>query len=277
MTPRGLARLGALGAALLFLSSGWASLPAMAQGPVHPLAGSSPPVTGNITGPTYVPIGGNGTFYINGSGGPAVVGGSLVGQINWTAQVAGPDLVGVSVAPANGTISALGTPGTTVLSGGNISQTVTIEVEIKSSLGSTHAYTNLTYTVNIRAPYIVRTILTAGATAVLPFKVQVYLDGVRVGNVSVPTLVAYQAYQVVFRYANPGLPSGNHTFTLSVADEHGLVTFPGGRTSFSTTFYVASSPPNYSVWYVAGIVAFFGALFIFATRVAARRRGAGKR
>ncbi len=235
------------------------------------------PLTGNITGPAYLGTSTNGTYTFNATGGPGVIDGKLVGGLNWTARVSGPDLQGISVSPVNGSFRQAGDNATVTLTVSNFTETVTLEVEVRSTLGKENATTNLTYSVSIRTPYIVRAVLQAGATAVLPFVVVVDLDGVRVGNVTVPTLLAYQAYQIVYRYATPGLSSGYHTFRLSVVDEHGLVTFSNGQSSFSTTFYVAPSPPNDAVWYVAGIAAFFGVLFIFATRVAARRRGSGKR
>ena len=251
--------------------------PALAHGTPAASGGTSGPITGSISGPAYLPETGNGTYLINASGGPAVVDGQLVGQINYTATISGPYIQGVSIAPANGSIKTLGVPGTTVLTVSNYSETLTLLVHVVSTLGHVNASSNLTYSIQVRAPYIVRAVLTAGATGVQPFTLVVNLDGARVGNVTVPVLIAYQAYEVVFRYAVASMSSGYHTFTLSVAAEHGLVAFQGGATSFSSTFYVAAPTPNYSVWYVAGAVAFFGALFIFVTRVAARRRSPGRR
>lgn len=261
----------------LLLSVGALVAPAAAHVSAPAASPTFPPVVGNISGPTYVAALGNATYTINASGGPADVRGTLIGQINFTARVSGPVLTGVTVSPTNGSIKTLGTPATVKLTVSNVSETVTLEVKITSTLGGTNATLNLTYTVYIREPYTVRAVLYSGATATLPFTIVIDLDGVRVGNVSVPTLVPGQAYQIVFRYASPGLSPGEHTFTMSVVAEHGLVTFSGGLTSFSESFYIASAPPNNAVWYVAGAVAFFGALFIFATRVAARRRGPGKR
>lgn len=252
-------------------------LPAGAHAGVPFATSGTAPVTGNISGPSYLGEGSNATYTINATGGPAVVAGTLVGELNFSAVLSGPNLTGVTVSPPNGSITSLGSPASVTIKAGNTSETITLEVRIDSTVGKDTASTNLTFTIRISAPYIVQAVVTAGSTGVLPFKIYVSLDGVRVGNVSVPELVAYQSYQVAFRYATAGLAPGTHTFVLSVANEHGLVTFAGGTSSFTATFYVASPPPNYAVWYVAGTVAFFGALFIFATRVAARRRGAGRR
>ena len=235
------------------------------------------PIVGNITGPSFIAEGGNGTYRVNASGGPAVIDGTLVGAINFTASLAGPNLAGTSVTPLNGTITSLDTPATVVVKASNVSQTITLVIHLLSTLGSENASANLTFAIQVKVPYIVNAVVQAGATNVLPFVVLVALDGVRVGNVTVPILLAHQAYQIAFRYASAGLSAGTHTFTLSLLNEHGLVTFANGQDSFSTTFYVASPPANYSIWYVSGAVAFLGALFILATRVAARRRTPGRK
>jgi hypothetical protein len=274
MNARRHARLAFL---LAGLALSLALVPSGALGAGPSATSSTPPFVGNITGPSYLAEQANATYELNASGGPAVVDGSLVGGINFTTALSGPNLNGITATPVNGSITALGTPVPITVKASNISETITLQVHLLSTLGRANETLNLTYTIQIKTPYIVSAVVRAGATPVLPFTVAVFLDGARVGNVTVPILVAYQAYQIVFRYGSPGLPSGYHTFTLSVLAEHGLVTFANGLSSFSTTFYVAPPPANYSVWYVAGVVAFFGALFIFATRVAARRRGPGRR
>lgn len=251
---------------------------AMAAGGVAAAAAplASNPVTGNVSGPTTLPIGGNGTYYISGNGGPAVANGVLVGKLSYTAKLSADNLSGASVTPTNGSLTP-NTSASVVLTVGNISETVTLDVEITSTAGSSTATTNLTYAVTVRTPYTVRATLVAGATAVRPFTVVVSLDGTRVGNLTVPALAPNQTYDLAYRYAGATPGPGWHTFVLAVPNEHGLVTFANGQTSFSATFYVAPPTPNNSIWYVAGVVAFFGALFIFGTRVAARRRGAGRR
>lgn len=272
--PRHLGAMLLLAVGVLSLLVPTAAATSSAAGPAA--SGSAAPLTGNITGPTDVPTQGNGTYHINATGGAAYQDGHLIGTINWTATVQAVNLTGVSISPKAGSLSP-GSLGRTVLTVGRTVEVVTITVEVTSTFGKQTDTTNLTFTVHVRQPYILQAKLTAGATAIQSFKVLVSLDGVRVGNVSIPSLRPFQSYTVTFRYPTFGLSSGYHTFELSVANEHGLVTFSGGRTSISTTFYVAPGNANYSVWYVAGAVAFFGALFIFATRVAARRRGSGRR
>ncbi len=164
------------------------------------------------------------------------------------------------------------------LSVGTITETLTITVEIASVYQTANVSTNLTYTVNVVQPYVLTLdLISTASVTILGFTLIVDLDGTPVGTISVPSLTAKQSYTATFSYATLGLGSGYHTFTVSLPNEHGLVTFAGGSSTYSDTFYVPGSPPNYTLWYLAGAIAFFGAIFIFLTRVAARRRNPSRR
>jgi hypothetical protein len=238
-------------------------------------ASASPyaPVVGNVSGPSYVGTGSTTTYYINGSGGPAIASnGTEVGNITWRAQVSGGNLTGVSVSPNSSSIT-LGKPSTTKLTVANATETLTISVEIISTYHSTNATTNVTYSVHVVTPYVVRAALVdTSSSSVGPFTVTVDLDGRAVGNVTVTQIRPNKTYNLSFAYASGGLPAGEHTFTISLANEHGLVTFSGGAIQYSQSFYVVGPPPDYALWVLMGAVVFFGVLFIFVTRVAARRR-----
>jgi len=245
-----------------------------------PSAGSgTTPITGNVSGPSLLPTSSNGTFYLNATGGPAVISGQFLGTINWTANLTGANTTGDSVKPSNGTITNSTTlPVKLLVTTGPVLESLTLTVKVTSTVGPSNKTANFSTTFRLVVPYTLRATVSASANvAILPFNVTVALDGKVVGTVAVPKLSPNESYGIVYRYPSGGLPSGNHTFTLSVADEHGLVTFANGQTVQSTTFYVAGAAPNYTVWYVTGIVAFFGVLFIYATRVAARRRGPARR
>jgi hypothetical protein len=237
------------------------------------------PISGNLTGPSLVSTGSNGTFYLNVTGGPAVVEGSFVGTINWTANLTGPNTTGTSVSPSNGSISnSTSQPVSLTVKTGAVAESLTLTVHVTSAIATTSKQTNFTTTFQLVPPYTVRaTLLTGPNAGTLPFNVSVSLDGTVVGSVPIPKLSPNETYGVLFLYPSTGLSSGYHTFTLSVADVHGLVTFTDGKTVQSTTFYVASPAPNNTIWYVVGVVAFFGVLFIYATRGAARRRGSARR
>jgi hypothetical protein len=232
-------------------------------------------VTGSVRGPTVLATQGKGTYTVNGSGGPAFASnGTEVGNVTVYFSVAAGNLSGVAITPAQLGI-VFGRAGQTTLTVGATAEVVSIGVMISSVYQHQNQSINLTYTVNVVTPYIVAATIVAGASStVLSFPVQVELDGSAVGTVTVPSLTPGGSYNLSFEYPTLGLSPGEHTFSISLASEHGLVSFANGATVYSTTFYVTGPAPNYTLWYVAGTVAFFGVLFIFMTRVAARRRGA---
>ena len=238
-------------------------------------AGAGTPVQGSVQGPSVIATLGTAHLTLNASGGPAFApNGTQVGNLTYHASVAGADLTGVSVVPSSSAF-VLGKNQTPVLSVGSTPELLTLTFEISSVYGTQNDSTNLTYTVRVVQPYVVGAIiLNSGTTTVLPFTVDVRLDGIVVGNVSVPSITPQGEYNLSFQYATAGLSPGDHTFSISLANEHGLVTFANGASSYSVTFYVPGAAPNDTVWYAFGGLAFVGVLFIFATRVAARRRGA---
>jgi hypothetical protein len=241
------------------------------------LTADSTPLTGNITGPGVLAFNATHYYTINATGGPAfAANGTQVGNLSYYASVTGTNLTGVQVNPSGGAF-VNGRGQTPSLSVGDVAETVTIQIELTSVLGTVNDSLNLTYTVQVVQPYILTLHLIAGSSSVAAFPLTVFLDGTPVGSIAVPTLTANESYVATFQYATLSLSSGEHTFTVSLANEHGLVQFSGGGTSYSTTFYVPGSPPNYTLWYVAGAVAFFGAIFIFVTRVAARRRSPSRK
>ncbi len=261
----------AFGASLLAVGGGWGEAP-VAAAAFLPDASA---VAGNITGPTILATSANGTYAINGTGGPAFASdGSKVGNLTWHASLSASNLTGVTFTPTSGNLTGNQSVSAT-LAVGTIAESVTISVEISSVYNSTNSSLNLTYPVHVVMPYVVSAeIVNGAASTVLSFPVQIELDQSLVGSVTVPTLTPGSTYNLTFRYATLGLAAGEHTFSISLVNEHGLVRFANGEMTYSTSFYVTAAPTDYTLWYVAGIVAFFGVLFIFASRVAARRRGA---
>jgi len=235
----------------------------------HPSA-----VTGTVSGPTVLATHATGTYTINGTGGPAVApNGTKVGNLTVYFSVTAGNMTGVAITPAQLPMEP-GKPVQATLALGGTAEVVSIGVMISSVYQKQNESINLTYTVTAVTPYVVAATIVAGGSTVLSFPVAVDLDGNAVGTVTVPTLTPGQSYNLSFKYATLGLSSGEHTFSLSIASEHGLVTFANGATVYSSTFFVPGPAPSYTLWYVAGAVAFIGVLFIFMTRVAARRRGA---
>ncbi len=264
-----------LAALLLLVAGAVAFAPGVATAATP--AASSSAVTGNVTGPSVVATSTNATYFINGSGGPAFENGSRVGNLSWYASVSGTNTTVVTLVPSSGNFTNE-TPANLTVETGTLVQDITLQVEIASTNSTANVTTNVTEFIHIVQPYVLTMHLHVGAAAAIhEFNLTVALDGVPVGRVHIPPLAAGANQTVEFLYATLGLSPGEHTFTVSLVAEHGLVTFAGGATTMTVSFFVPGAPPSYTVWYVAGIVAFFGALFIIVTRVAARRRPVTKK
>jgi hypothetical protein len=246
--------------------------------PAARAASSSGAVSGNITGPTVLAFHGAAKYTIEGTGGPAVSGnGTIAGNLTWYAAVTGPNTTGVDLSPGTGRI-LVNAPGTPTLTVSNVSEVLTITVEIASTRNASNASTNFTYSVHVVQPYVLSTTLyNLGGVTLNSFPVAINLDGVPVGSVTVPQMTPHGTYRFTFQYATLTLPPGVHTFTVSLASVHGLVRFADGTTLYSASFDVPGPPPSYTLWYVTGAIAFIGALLIFGARVGARRRGASKK
>jgi hypothetical protein len=235
------------------------------------------PLSGSIAGPVNVGLSGNATYVVNATGGPAVAAnGTEVGVYSYNATVTGINVSTVVFSPSGGSM-----PNGTVslsLKAGNLSQQLTLYVLVTSELNTTNATTNLSYTVNVVVPYrFVATVVAGHGATVSPFALTVLLDGTPVGQIAVGTLASGTHYPVVFNYVDPNISPGWHTFSVSLAQEHGLVTFAGGAESISQSFYVAGPPPNYEFWYIGGFGIFVGVVFLYFTQVAANRRGRTKK
>jgi hypothetical protein len=272
-------RIAAALAVVALIAAIFAAAPPVPAAPSPHLApATASNLTGSISGPTVLAQLGHGSYYINATGGPAfAANGTQVGNLTFYATSLAGNTTQLSVTPGSAAIVNGSYPGV-ILAVNNVTQVVTISVEIASVYQTSNETINITYTVTVVQPYIVSaTIVDRSTATVLSFVVTIFLDGVAVGTVTVPTLTSGTTYGLNYQYVTLSLSSGWHTFSMSLASEHGLVSFANGSTSYSSSFYIPGSPPSYELWYVAGIVAFFGVLFIFATRVAARRRGAVRR
>jgi hypothetical protein len=254
-------------------------LAALALGLSPPAAasGSGIAVTGNLSGPTTVGESLTDNYTLTAAGGPAEApNGTTIGGYTYNASLSGVNTTGATISPSIGTL----TNGSAVLAfkAPDLVETVTIEVVVTSSLHGTNVTNTVTLPVSVVQPFVVNaTLVAAKGVSVGPFALTVTLDGSAVGSVHVPTILAGSSYQVVFKYVDTGLAPGYHTFAISLTSEKGQVVFAGGSEAFSETFYVTGPPPNDTIWYVTGIVAFVGAVFIWSSRVASRRRSRAKK
>jgi hypothetical protein len=264
---------------LLVVGSAVAMNPGVAAAqPAGPATSPTTNLTGNISGSSVVGVSTNDTYFINGTGGPAFLNGEQIGNVSWYASVAATTNTSVvTVIPTSGSITN-NTPGILTVEMGALVQTVTLTVELASTNHTTNDTLNLTQVIHVVQPYLLTLHLHVSSVAAIhEFNLTIDLDGVPVGRIHIPPLPAGTNDTAEFLYATLGLSPGTHTFTASLIAEHGLITFAGGATTMSVSFFVPGAPPSYTVWYVAGIVAFFGALFIIVTRVAARRRPVTKK
>ncbi len=240
----------------------------------------SPPVVGGISGPSAVGTGQKATYLVHAHGGPAFApNGTQTGILAYKASVAASNTSGAVISPPSGVLVNQ----TVELSfiAPNLTEPLTIYVLVTSSvsgLNSTNTSTNFSLQISVVQPFrVTATLLVAGGESIGGFSITVTLDGAPVGTVSVPTLTAGSNYPISFDYVAQNLAPGWHTFSMNVAPEHGLVTFAGGSVAFTQQFYVPAPAPDNSLWYLAGASAFVVALFIFTTRVGARRRGKSKK
>lgn len=239
-------------------------------------AATTPPVTATIGGPHALGESLKGTYYLNASGGPGQApNGTWIGTASYKASLIGVNTTGALVNPSAGVLTNGST--TFVVTAPNATETLTLSVEVTSSAQKVNSTVNVSYSIDVLLPYRVSAELVVGSEPVGAFPITVTLDGVPVGTVSVPALSADAHYPVSFAYATPHLSPGWHAFALSLGQAHGLVSFAGGQDVYSASFYVTGPATSYTVWYVAGAVAFVGAIFIWATRVGARRRGRPKK
>jgi len=273
--PRSFPRWPALlGVAILFGSAlGGLLLAPSARG----AAPSTTPVSGTIDGPSALGATLKSNYTVTAHGGYAeAANGTFVGIYGYNATLSGPNTTDALVAPSSGVL----TNGSVVLSvtAPSTLQTLTLYVLVTSSYQGQNISTNLTKTISIVEPFRVNaTLLVSASTSVGPFNLTIDLDGAPVGSVAVPVLTAGSSYPISFAYVDVDLSPGWHTFSISVSQLHGLVTFQGGLEQYSQAFYVTGPPPDETTWYLAGGLAFVGAIFIWMTRVGARRRGRAKK
>jgi hypothetical protein len=237
-----------------------------------------PTLTGTIVGPSYLGVGLKATYEVRATGGPAEAPNTtIVGIYSYNATLTGPNTTGSFVTPTSGVL-VNGTGNVTVSGPSVAGQTLTLGVLVRSGYNGANVSDNLSYAITILMPYNVSaTLLVATGATIGPLDLTVTLDGTPVGTVSVPVLTSGSTYPLSFHYVAVDLSPGWHTFSISLAQEHGLLTFPGGSQSYSDSFYIPGPPPDYTVWYVAGAAAFVMTIFIWVTRVGARRRGKAKK
>lgn len=247
-------------------------------GAVTPFAVPSTPLTGGVNGPSSVGLGLKTTYTVTASGGPAeATNGTQVGILSYKASISAVNTTGAAISPVSGVL--VNGSVTLGFNAPNVTEPLTVFVLVTSSFQGTNVSDNFSELVQIVQPYrLSANLVVSSIAAVSTFDVTITLDGNPVGTVQIPALSAGSTYPLSFAYVLPsGLSAGWHTFAMNLAQEHGLVTFAGGTTQVTSTFYVSGPAPDYAIWYLAGASAFVGAIFIWGTGLGARRRGRSKK
>jgi hypothetical protein len=275
MVDRALAQAARILVALALLTLAFA--PALAPLARGASSGATLPLTGGVTGPSRVGTGLTASYTVTAAGGPAqALNDTQVGTYSYEASISAANTTGATITPVAGVLVNFTISVT--LDAPNVSEPLTIYVLVNSSYNGASVSQNFSYSIQVIEPYRVTASLVVGATSsVGVFAITVLLDGQPVGNILVHGLAAGTTYPVTFSYVPASLSPGWHTFFLSLAQEHGLVTFAGGQQELSVSFFVAGGGPDYTYWYLAGTLAFVGAIFIWSTTVGGRRRGRPKK
>lgn len=241
----------------------------------HAQATKYPPLTANISGPTLLGTSQSASYHLTGGGGPGYgFNGTEIGTLSFSASVAGvggANTSGVLLTPSAGVF--VNGSANLSLTASNLTETLILSVEVTSHYQSTNATDNLTYTVVVIQPYtLTATLVNTSNYGTAPFNLTVELDGAAVGRIKVPGMLAGASSQISYSYVSNSLSPGWHTFSVSLSTQHGLILFANGESQYTTSFYVPPPAPNDTLWYVTGVVAFVGAVFIWLSSVGARRR-----
>lgn len=234
-----------------------------------------PTLTANISGPTLIGTSQSATYHLTGGGGPGYAfNGTEIGTLSFSASVAGvggANTSGVLLTPSAGVF--VNGSANLSLTASNLTETLILSVEVTSHYQGTNATDNLTYSVVVIQPYtLTATLVNDSSYGTAPFNLTVELDGAAVGRIKVPGMLAGASSQISYSYVSNSLSPGWHTFSVSLAQQHGLILFANGESQYTASFYVPAPAPNDTLWYVTGVVAFVGAVFIWLSSVGARRR-----
>ncbi|MCI4338243.1 MAG: hypothetical protein L3J72_02940 [Thermoplasmata archaeon] len=270
MERSSLPRFGPVAARFALLALLLTSVGLTAMGGAH--ATAYPELKANLSGPTLIGTSQAASYALTATGGPAVgFNGTQVGTLSFTSSVAGANTTNVLLTPSagvlvNGSVSLS-------LTASNITETLVLSVEVTSHYLNSNATENLTYRVVVIQPYTLSaSVVNQSNYGTAPFNLSVLLDGSPVGRIKVPGMLAGASTQVSYSYVSNSLSPGWHTFSVSLVEQHGLIRFGNGQTQYSVSFYVNGVSENDTLWYVTGVAAFVGAVFIWLTSVGARRR-----
>lgn len=256
--------------AILLVSIGPGSVSALSLAP----ASSAHPLKGNITGPTVLPVTGQGTYVLEASGGPAeLANGTVKGNYTYNATIIGINTTGGLVSPATGTLTN-GTADLTLTGPNNTGNYIlNVNVTSKPDTGNSTSII-VSYNFTTVVPYVLSDSLdNHNSFAITGARVIVGFDGSTVATITLPSIAANGTYDFVYNYTtSAGLSSGYHTFTLTISGTSNLLTFSNGQTQLSVTFYVQPPATDYTWYYAIGALLVALAIFISLFVVGGGRR-----
>ena len=128
--------------------------------PAH-AATSYPTIVGTITGPSIVGRALQANYIVNGSGGPAqAANGTQVGNITFNATLSGTNVTTASISPPTGILVNGGV--LLRFTAPNITEVVTLQVELTSSYAGANVSMNFTSKIHVVAPYVLGGTLGSG-------------------------------------------------------------------------------------------------------------------
>jgi hypothetical protein len=237
------------------------------------ISNSSNPLTATVTGPSILNVLGKGKFVVTASGGPSQLpNGTMSGNYTFNATLSGGNTSGYSITPHTGPL-VNGTATLSLVAPNNTgTYALTVEVISNPKTGSP-AYYNTSTDFIVAVPYVLSTTISnPNSFTVNGAIVQVSLDGSIVGTITLPSIAGNGTYSLIYNYTTAGLPSGWHTFTLSIQGIASLLKFTNDQTTLTVSFYVTPAPVNYEYYYLFGITLALLAIFISLLVVGGRRK-----
>lgn len=219
-------------------------------------ASDTTPLYVSVTGPTVIGKGETAQYLVEAVGGPAEVSG---GNYSYKASIMGPNTEDAYVLPTTGK-SVTGRFYLNVTARGEVSSVI-LRVNVTSSSQTESVNKTVYYRITVVEPVtIVANIENGGNAQVNGLPVTIYADGKPIYSTNV-TIAPGATYTLRYNWTDPELESGEHVITIILDPEQEFVTFEGGGTTYTMTFYYGKE--DFGTWNI--LLAVLSGLLIFLT------------
>ncbi len=196
------------------------------------------PLYAEVDGPSVVATNTVTTYTLTMFGGPAEAG---VGNYTYKATMTGSgNTYGSFFVPSTVEPSPTGTFRINLTAPAE-AQTMTINIECRSSNTAQTVKTVVTFQVKVVDPIVLQTtVRNTGEVAAMgvPISLQIYQDGEWVEfHRTTIDLAAGESYQFRYNWTALGLEPGEHKVRMVLDPNNGIVTFEGGSSVYETTIY----------------------------------------